>query len=599
MDKKKNLLRVFFRVLTELIINLRLLSILLFIFTILSVLKEYLFLNLIEYITNKSGEMINISGNLFEAYIKKVITYVVIYFLLFLVGEFTSVVKVKYNAGIDRYVNEKLRCKLSEVCYENYESVTMSEKIKRVSENLAKGYGSAVESIVRIVELLLYIITYTVFLSKINLVFALTVIISIFVCGLLVTKMSSIQYKAFSDLTNTNQKRDYLNCLPIRKETHQEHQSNRLFSFIFRQYTKVYDKASKGYLKVHFYTILAESRALILFVIVIFLAYFYTINQVVSGEQEIGGFVTLIFIFGTLFNKASSLSYYISNRVTELLCVSEFYDLLNLEDDTSESPCINSNSSGVDIELKEVSYQYPQSDQLALDSISLKIKNREKIAIVGVNGSGKTTFSNILLGLLKNYEGEVRLGNQSCNKKYTIPTGYIKSMNQDFNIFQISLKENIEMGKDGLKSEMSGKELTAIIDTIGMREYIEKLPKGLKTKVGQLSDNGTELSYGQIQKIVAGRLLADESSNIWILDEPTAYLDPLAEIEMYDFFYQIGKNKSILFISHRLGFAKKADRILVFENGRIVENGTHNELMELNGVYTQLFLSQKQWYEEV
>lgn len=598
MDRRKSLWQIFYKVLLELLTNIGILSVLLFIFTIFSVLKEYIFLDIIEYITNTSEILIKDSYPQDHSYLKTIIIYFFLFFVTFFISQFTSLVKIKYNARIDSYINLRLKSKLSKVHYENYESVEMGEKIKRVSEKIIQGYNSAVESIVRIIEILLYLITYTIFLSKINPVFAVTIILSVLVSGLLVTKMSKHQYKAMADLTNLNQKRDYLNELPVGKETHQEHQSNRLFPFIFGQYRKVYDQAAKGYLKVHLYTIFAEARALILFITVIFLAYGYTIHEVISGRQQIGVLVSLLFIFGTLFQKASSLSYYISNRVTDLLCVSEFYDLLNLGEDVQGTLKKDKDRTAGEIEFRKVSYQYPQSKELALDSVSVRIKEQEKVAIVGVNGSGKTTFSNILLGLISNYEGEVRIGEEIYHKNRRIPIGYIKNLSQDFNLFQITLVENIAMGREGCQKELSKDELDDILNQLGLRELVENLPEGLHTEVGQLSNMGVELSQGQAQKLAAGRLLADNSSRIWILDEPTAYMDPLAEIQMYDFFYQVGMDKTILFISHRLGFAKKADRILVFDEGKIIENGTHEELMKANGKYAQFFLSQMQWYEE-
>ena len=137
-----------------------------------------------------------------------------------------------------------------------------------------------------------------------------------------------------------------------------------------------------------------------------------------------------------------------------------------------------------------------------------------------------------------------------------------------------------------------------ILKKVGLYEYVNTLPKGINTELGQLNQ-GIELSKGQWQRLAIGRLLANEESNVWILDEPTAYLDPITEIQIYDLILSLAGERLIFFISHRLGFAKKANRILLVHNGQIVQNGTHKELMaDRCDIYRKMYESQKAWYEK-
>lgn len=132
---------------------------------------------------------------------------------------------------------------------------------------------------------------------------------------------------------------------------------------------------------------------------------------------------------------------------------------------------------------------------------------------------------------------------------------------------------------------------------VELYDLIMSKPDGINTRLGQLENDGIELSKGQWQRLAIARLLANEKAQVWVLDEPTAYLDPISEIEMYNFIMKLAGDRLVFFISHRLGFAKKADTIIVLDNGAIIEAGTHSELMsKLEGKYMQMYNLQCEWY---
>ena len=216
-----------------------------------------------------------------------------------------------------------------------------------------------------------------------------------------------------------------------------------------------------------------------------------------------------------------------------------------------------------------------------------------------MNGSGKTTFTNLICKLTYNFEGRIRISkdetvNDTDNSNETIYPE-VSCVFQDFAQYQMSIYENIVCGD--VTHTFSEEEVWNILDRVGLKETVQSLPSGIHTSLGQL-DKGIELSKGQWQRIAIARLLAKKEATIWILDEPTAYLDPISEIEIYNLIYELSGNRTVLFISHRLGFAKKADRVVVFEGGKIIEDGEHSSLMQQGGRYAEMYNTQKSWYTD-
>ena len=589
--RSKGIVKIYLKTLAEVFLFNKTRFIGTILFLIVSSLNGLLLLKFIDYITMTVTDLYNGVYIDFLSVISTAILILLLLLLTTIIGQYYPIFKIKSNLYIDEDINEKLKRKLGAIDYEYFESENIYEKINRVNEKVINGYNIAIESIFRIIEIILYVIVDMLYLSKVNVVFSFLVIASIVFSGIMSTKMSKTKHKMFANTTKLNEKRDYLDQLPKDKVSHQEYQSGRLFKEIFSKYKQAYDDARDGYLKIHKYTIFAEARSLLFFIITIFSAYLYLSFRVSNGLESVDVIISLIIIFDNLYGKSESLSYYISNRIQDILVVEEYFEIMSYHETTS-NPQLMSHTG--DIKFENVTYTYPQSEFKALDNLNISIKSGEKIAIVGENGSGKTTFTNILLGLLTNFEGTVNIGNQKFSVDKPIPLKTAQALSQDFTMYQISLRENIMLGGQEKYSDQSLKE---ILNTLGIGDFIETLPNGMETSLGQLEDNGRELSKGQEQKIAAARIIANSNTSIWVFDEPTAYLDPLAEIDMYKFLYKLSDKKTMLFISHRLGFAPMADRIIVFSHGKAVEVGTHEELINLNGIYAQMYEAQKSWYE--
>ncbi|MGN1339633.1 MAG: ABC transporter ATP-binding protein, partial [Oscillospiraceae bacterium] len=245
------------------------------------------------------------------------------------------------------------------------------------------------------------------------------------------------------------------------------------------------------------------------------------------------------------------------------------------------------------IEFRHVSFKYPRSEKLVLRDINLTIKSGEHLSIVGLNGAGKTTFIKLLCRLYDVTEGEILV--DGVNIKEYSDEEYRKLFAvvfQDFQLFAFSLRENIAFG-----GQEDDAELERVLKLAGLWEDAQKLPQGLDTMLYKSFDeNGTDLSGGQRQKTAIARALY-RNAPVVILDEPTAALDPVAEYEIYRQFNTLVGGKTAVYISHRLSSCKFCDRIVVFAEDTIMENGTHDELVALpGGIYAGMFAEQAKYY---
>ncbi|HLN63646.1 MAG TPA: ABC transporter ATP-binding protein [Symbiobacteriaceae bacterium] len=234
------------------------------------------------------------------------------------------------------------------------------------------------------------------------------------------------------------------------------------------------------------------------------------------------------------------------------------------------------------VEAEGVTFTYPGRSTPVLQEVHLRIKPGERIAIVGENGAGKSTLVKLLIGLYQADGGAVRVGGR----------GKIAAVFQDYASFQLTARENIGFGNLALIDD--DEALTGALQRAGIAQAIDRLPQGIDTYLGrQFGDR--ELSGGQWQRMALARAFLRDADLI-VLDEPTAALDPLAELALFDRFIKLVEGRTAIMVSHRLGAARLADRILVLREGKIVESGGHEELLASGGEYARLFAAQAQWY---
>ena len=243
------------------------------------------------------------------------------------------------------------------------------------------------------------------------------------------------------------------------------------------------------------------------------------------------------------------------------------------------------------IEIKDLSFTYPGNDAPTLQHINLTIRPYEKVALVGYNGAGKTTLTNLLLRLFDPTEGSIEIGGQdirAVTRRSHIDR--FAAVFQDFQTYACTIGENVALDKDPDEAR--------VLQALDKTTFRKPLQNGIDTELlREFSDDGVMLSGGESQKMAVARAFY-QNCPYAILDEPSANLDPIAEYELNRAMLERAAHKTVIFISHRLSTTVGADRIYVMENGRIVENGTHEELMAKNGTYAYMFRLQAKKYAE-
>lgn len=242
------------------------------------------------------------------------------------------------------------------------------------------------------------------------------------------------------------------------------------------------------------------------------------------------------------------------------------------------------------IEMRQVSFSYPGSDRCALDHVDICIQKGEMLAVVGENGAGKSTFAKVLLGLYQPTSGEVCCDGKNIAYLYeTDLSKKISAVMQDFGKYSMTVNENVAFEKYPSEERMD-----QLLDEVGMLSVVRQLGDGKNTVLSRRL-GGTDLSGGQWQRLAIARGYYRDAQ-LLILDEPTSAIDPKFEQEIYDLFRRMAKGRTAIIITHRLAMAKDADRILLFDRGRIAECGNHEMLMKQGGKYAYMYEMQKENY---
>lgn len=323
--------------------------------------------------------------------------------------------------------------------------------------------------------------------------------------------------------------------------------------------------------------------------------YASAILRFAMGALTVGAFtvtVNAMFRFSEGVRNVASLAVGYQMKAERLSHVRTFLDMTSAHTGTEEAEGFE---RGMTVEFVHVSYRYPGSENYALEDVSLRIGCGEKVSIVGPNGAGKSTFIGLMLGLYRPTSGKILYNGRDIEElDYDSYKKLFAVLPQDYQIFSFSILENILFTEQ--PSEAETVAAMESLDKAGLKEVVEKLPKRERTYLTQQFDpEGVALSGGEAQKLAIARVLYRDSA-VFILDEPTAALSPRSEHDIYQRFAQVTEGKTVFLISHRLSGSRLCGRILVFQAGRLVEDGSHEALMQDGLLYAEMYAKQAEWY---
>ena len=331
------------------------------------------------------------------------------------------------------------------------------------------------------------------------------------------------------------------------------------------------------------------------------LMYTWLVYNVVTGAYQISDFVLYVGLVSTFHASVGYVNWIYSDMRTNSLMINDYRNFVDWKEDRETADEKDGHITEINLDkfefrFENVSFKYPGHDNYVLKNVNLTIKNGAKLAVVGVNGAGKTTFIKLMIKLYEPSEGRILLNDVDI-KEYNREE-YFKLFSpvfQNVECFAMPIYQNISFAEED-KTDMN--KINEVLEQSGLSEKINSYEKGIHTNLLKIFDKeGIDLSGGEKQRLAMARALYKDGKVV-ILDEPTAALDALAEDRMYREFENMIQGKTAVFISHRLGSTRFCDKIAMFEDGTIVEEGTHEELMAKNGKYAYMFGIQSQYYEE-
>ncbi|BCJ93727.1 ABC transporter ATP-binding protein [Anaerocolumna cellulosilytica] len=538
-----------------------------------------------------------------EAFDKLVLIVVINSFVLLVIKGVQCIYNEKTKLIYDQILIERMNLMVFGKAFEAdiscYEDAEFYDNYTKAAAEANGRIIKVIDTISNILSGIVVAVCYLIKLATIDYFSVIIVLMPVLATSVMGKRLKLLDYKLTMENVSHNRKKDYVKRTVYLQKYAKELRLYPIFSVLQEIFNEAVENIIKNIKKYCypmmgfrlFQRLFAGSLPTIGFMI-------YKVYKSIREPAGISDFTVLFYGVLSLSGAMEVLLYNLITLRTDSLYIDNLKQFLN------HSPSIKNEVNAIpvperieSIEFVNVSFSYPNSDRPVLHNINLKLHmNRyEKVSIVGHNGSGKTTFVKLILRLYDPTEGEIRLNGINIKaydlKEYRKAFGTVF---QDFNIFSMSAAENVlmedaEPGKENLVKKS--------LEKSGILDKVLTLKKGIYTMLTrEFDEEGEVLSGGQNQKIAIARAFA-ANSNVLIMDEPSSALDPIAEDKIWDSLIEVSRGKGAIFISHRMSACKLADKIYLMERGCITEQGSHEELINYNGKYADMFKKQAMNYQ--
>ena len=493
-------------------------------------------------------------------------------------------------------LNNKIFKKAAEVDISCYEDPVFYDKYQRASEILTGGYFSAYAyAVSSVISNFIAFISVISIVASIHFTYLLFLLPIAFVFLIEVAK-SKVVYKRDFSMTTNNRIKAYTQRIVFLRDYAKDIRTSNIFSVIIGRFNKAVQsniEILKSYgVKLFLFSMISSLFGE--FIPIIGTYAFAGYQFIYTSALSVSGFSVVL---SSIYSVRSTTEM-MANEFAELSAVALYFQNLR-EFFEYESKVVSGEKEPGEfesLEFKNVYFKYPSAEKYSLQNVNLKIEKGQTVAVVGVNGAGKTTFVKLLLRFYDVTSGEI-LYNGINIKAYNLESLRLKfaTVFQDYKTFALSVNENIMCRNCSKEDKLTAEEA---LKQSGVYDKIQTLKNGADTVLTrEFDENGAGLSGGEAQKTAVARMFASDF-DVAILDEPSSALDPIAEYKMYENLIQATRNKTVIYISHRLSSAVLSDNIFVLGNGSVLESGSHSRLMANNGEYAKMFALQASSYNK-
>ena len=534
---------------------------------------------LIIYATKLSVDSIVgfVSGG---ADVKPVIFLVLLFAWKELSKFFRNILDIKLEQRLELNLNKSLMNKLSLIAVDEIEKPGFQDKLNQIKDRPHFALIELFNSSILILSTVIKVVGIAFVFFNISGILGISYLIAA-IFDILFTFMAVNKMNKMFENTSRNE-REMENVIDILKNKDALYEikvfkMKNLFLNRFEKYSSaVFKERLDTTLKSQNYLLLSSVVNIIWMGLVIL----FIVSKLLAKAIGAGDLTAIVTSASSTLDMAEDFVYEASTVSNNGYIANTLFYILSYDERKVEKV----SKYGDEIEFSHVSFKYPGTEKMVLHDLSFKINKDKVTAIVGENGAGKSTIIKLVAGLYEPTEGSVRISNMN---PYSMSNEDISNelsiVFQDFKNYEISLRDNILFGKAG--------DISEDLRLLELDKYSED------TNIGKLEEDGVYLSGGENQKLALARAI-QKKSDFLIFDEPTASMDPMVEAKMYDNILKVLKSRGAIIITHRLVLSKLADDIIVLNEGRIVERGSHDELMNRGGIYKQMYDEQSGWYKE-
>ena len=537
-----------------------------------------------------TSEVINTGGSIKTIYIS-LIVYGVVIILAELVNALNNFLYLPFNQKVIGKLMQKVHLKISKIGAIEYENASTLDSINKAGMGINHIFNMVFSFIMMMAFFLPYVLFMGIWIFTIKPILAIVIVISMMPC--LLTKLVQVSMYANleDEIAPLRRSCDYYESTICSREYFKETRILGVTNYFKKLYYDTMVVLNKKSLKVAkracLFDLAGKGTGLAGYLVVLLLF----VKALLTGDITAGTFAAIFTAIVKMQEMVGEMINLVGDIGKNSGSINNLLDFIDMPETDGETKV---NDFCEKIELKNVSFTYPGAKEESLTNVNLTMNKGETVAIVGHNGAGKSTLVRLITGIYQPTGGSVTIdGIPTKDIKPSSLYGLMSGVFQKFQKYQMTLRENVMISN--LDTEREDGTLLETLKKADVNIESQSYPDGLETMLSREFD-GVDLSGGQWQRVSIARGI-NRDSKVIVLDEPTAAIDPIEETKIYKKFKEISDERTTVLVTHRLGSARIADRIVVMENGRVAEIGTHDELMNKQGTYYVLFMSQAQWYE--